>query len=158
MENSNQLETLQASTYKQINFVSNTFQSEEAMKTYYLQMAKAMNASIFWEKESDYTNLKNLQQKIGLQCNVLQQLTKHDWGSGIIEIQDICGTYLLQSKSDRKALLQTNREIALHLQFITQLAGNMGLIKLMLNDLQQHYQNVVYLIKKAKKTTEEPEV
>ena len=158
MENSNQLETLQASTYKQINFVSNTFQSEEAMKTYYLQMAKAMNASVFWEKESDYTYLKNLQQKIGLQCNVLQQLTKHDWGSGIIEIQDICGTYLLQSKSDRKALLQTNREIALHLQFITQLAGNMGLIKLMLNDLQQHYQNVVYLIKKAKETAGQPEV
>lgn len=158
MENSNELETPQAFSYKQINFVSNTFQSEEAMKKYYLQMAETMNTSVSWEKNSDYTSLKNLHQKISQQCGVLQHLTKHEWGSGIIEIQDICGSYLLQSKTDRKKLIQTNREIALHLQFIIQLAGNVGYIKQMLNNLQQHYQNVEYLIKKTKETTEEAEV
>lgn len=70
--------------------------------------------------------------------------------SSEFEIQDICGNYLLQSKTDRKKLIQTNREIALHLQFIIQLAGNVGYIKQMLNNLQQHYQNVEYLIKKRK--------
>lgn len=158
MENSNELETPQAFSYKQINFVSNTFQSEEAMKTYYLQMAETMNTSVSWEKNSDYTSLKKLHQKISQQCGVLQHLTQHEWGSGIIEIQDICGSYLLQSKIDRKKLIQTNREIALHLQFIIQLAGNAGYIKQMLNNLQQHYQNVEYLIKKTKETTEEVEV
>ena len=158
MENSNQQEMVQAISEDKSYYVSTHFESDEAMKAYYLQMAETMNTSVSWEKNSDYTSLKKLHQKISQQCGVLQHLTQHEWGSGIIEIQDICGSYLLQSKIDRKKLIQTNREIALHLQFIIQLAGNAGYIKQMLNNLQQHYQNVEYLIKKTKETTEEVEV
>ncbi|MEL5893806.1 hypothetical protein AAE250_09905 [Bacteroides sp. GD17] len=150
MENNNQPEVIQEPSYKQLNLVSSSFQSEEAMKAYYLQMADTMAANLPFEKCSEYISLKGLRRKLKQFIGALQQLSVHEWGSGIAEIQNACGTYMLQSNIERKLLLQTNREIGRHMQFITQLAGNMGFIKQLLGTLNCHYQNVRYLMERMK--------
>lgn len=150
MENNNQPEVIQEPSYKQLNLVSSSFQSEEAMKAYYLQMADTMAANLPFEKRSEYTSLKGLRRKLKQFIGALQQLSIHEWGNGIAEIQNACGTYMLQSNIERKLLLQTNREIGRHMQFITQLAGNMGFIKQLLGVLNCHYQNVRYLMERMK--------
>ncbi|MCD8182201.1 MAG: hypothetical protein LUE99_02980 [Bacteroides sp.] len=99
------------------------------------------------EKGSEYARLQSLYRKLKQFINVLQLLSMHEWGKGILEIQNAEGIYMLQSNIDRKILLQTHQEIGLHLQFITQLAGNMSFVKQLLGILQCHYHNVEYLIK-----------
>ena len=52
--------------------------------------------------------------------------------------------------STYKTLLQANREIGLHLQFITQLASNVGFLKQLEGILYYHSQNVENLLKRVK--------
>lgn len=94
------------------------FPSEEAMKAYYLQLIDIMNIA-YVKESSEYVSLQCLKRKLRQFIHVLQLLGTHEWGNGIAEIQDASGFYMLQSTLPHKTLLQANREIGLHLQFIT---------------------------------------
>lgn len=158
MENSNQLEAPQTMPVKPNNIVLGTFQSEEAMKVFYLQMSDTMNVNIHTKEHPDRMRLKLLHAKLKKHIDVLQHLSQHEWGQSVAEIQNACGVYLLQNNIDRKILLQSNREIGRHLQFIIQLAGNMSFIKQIMGNLNYHFQNVDYIIKKMEEPVEKPEV
>lgn len=149
MENTNQPETVSTTSYDQINVISSRFASEEEMKTYYIQMGNIVNTHIPFIKRSDYTHLKGLHQKLKQFINALQHLSTHEWGSSIVEIQNARGAYMTQSNIDKKVLMNTNKEIGRHLQFIMQLAGDMSPIKQLLGILNFHYQNVEYLMGKV---------
>ncbi|WP_233560460.1 MULTISPECIES: hypothetical protein [Bacteroides] len=56
----------------------------------------------------------------------------------------------LYSTLPHNTLLQANREIGRHLQFITQLASNVGFLKQLEGILCYHLQNVEGLLKKLK--------
>lgn len=155
MENNNQPETIQSSTYHLLNSVAYSFPSEDTMRTYYIQMTYVINPTLHIEKHTDYVRLKNLQRKLKQFINVLNHLNGHEWGKGILEIQNATGFYMLQNNIERKILLQTHQEVGEHLQFITQLAGNIGYMKQLLGILHCHYQNVEYLIKRMNKKQEE---
>lgn len=81
-------------------------------------------------------------------CSTIVRYTR--MGNGIAEIQDASGFYMLQSTLPHKTLLQANREIGLHLQFITQLASNVGFLKQLEGILYYHSQNVENLLKRVK--------
>ena len=148
MENSNQPETdLQSNNYHLLNSVAYSFPSEDIMKAYYIQMTYVMNPSLHIEKHTDYVRMQNLQRKLKQFINVMHQLTDHEWGKGVLEIQNAAGIYMQQTNIDRKILLQANQKVGEHLQFITQLAGNVGYMKQLLGILNCHYQNIGYLIK-----------
>lgn len=155
MENSNQSNADQEFPYKQTNSVSNAFQSEEAMKAYYLQMADTMILSPRMEKYSEYARLKNLHHRLTQFLKALQYLNEHQWGKGVAEIQEACGVYMLQNNIDRKKLLHFNQEIGQHLLFITQLAENMNSIKRIFGIMNCHYYNVEYIMKGVDKKTKE---
>ena len=157
MENTyqQQQETSQASDYKQLNPVAYSFSSEEDMKAYYLQMFNTMNQFIHSCKISEYMQLHSLRRRLNRYIFVLQLLSRHEWGNGVVEIQNACGVYMLQPNVERKEQLRTNREIGQHLLFLTQLAGNIHITKQILGLMDSHYQNVTYLMNKIKKVTEE---
>lgn len=148
MENSNQPEKLHAIPPKQLNTVSKCFDSEEAMKTFYLQMANTLNVNIQLEGCQDFTRLENLHRKFRQFLDSLQPITEHEWKRGISEIQNACGAYLLQNQLAKKELLRINNEIGQHLQFITELAGNTGFLKQLYGNLNCHFQNLNFLMKK----------
>ena len=125
------------------------FPSEEAMKAYYLQLIDIMNIA-YVKESSEYISLQCLKRKLRQFIHVLQLLGTHEWGNGIAEIQDASGFYMLQSTLPHKTLLQANREIGLHLQFITQLASNVGFLKQLEGILYYHSQNVENLLKRVK--------
>ena len=125
------------------------FPSEEAMKTYYLQLADLMNVR-YAEEPSEYLTLKCLHRKLRQFTCALQLIGQHEWGQGISEIQNACGVYMLQNVIERKILLQNNREIGKHLQFITQLAGNVGFLKQLEGILYYHFQNVKRILETMK--------
>ena len=125
------------------------FPSEEAMKAYYLQLIDIMNIA-YVKESSEYVSLQCLKRKLRQFIHVLQLLGTHEWGNGIAEIQDASGFYMLQSTLPHKTLLQANREIGLHLQFITQLASNVGFLKQLEGILYYHSQNVENLLKRVK--------
>lgn len=125
------------------------FPSEEAMKAYYLQLIDIMN--IRYARESpEYVNLQCLQRKLRQFVQALRLIGMHEWGKGIAEIQDASGIYMLESSLPHKTLLQANREIGMHLQFIAQLASNVGFLKQLEGILCYHLQNVERLLKKLK--------
>ena len=102
------------------------------------------------KESSEYVSLQCLKRKLRQFIHVLQLLGTHEWGNGIAEIQDASGFYMLQSTLPHKTLLQANREIGLHLQFITQLASNVGFLKQLEGILYYHSQNVENLLKRVK--------
>lgn len=155
MESSNQPEKFHAIPQKQINSVSKCFDSEENMKTYYLQMADTLNANIQLEGYQELVLLKNLHRKIRQFIGSLQPITEHEWKSGISEIQNACGVYMFQNQIERKELLRINREIGQHLQFITELAGNTCFIKQLYGNLHCHFLNLNYLIRRMQEQEKE---
>lgn len=152
MENNNQPTAIQELPNVMARPCTN-FPSEEAMKTYYLQLAEIMNIKSA-EGYSEYMNLKCMHRKLKQFISTLQQINTHEWGKGIAEIQNACGAYMLQSNLPHKTLLQTNREIGLHLQFITQLAGNVGFLKQLEGILHYHLQNTAELLERMKEEQE----
>lgn len=131
------------------------FPSEEAMKAYYLQLIDIMNIT-YAEEPSEYISLQCLKRKLRQFIHVLRLIGTHEWGNGIAEIQDASGIYMLQSTLPHKTLLQANREIGLHLQFITQLASNVGFLKQLEGILHYHFQNVESLLNKLKENRQIP--
>ena len=125
------------------------FPSEEAMKTYYLQLIDIMNIA-YMAEPSEYISLQCLHRKLKQYVHVLRLIGTHEWGKGIAELQDASGIYMLKSTLPHNTLLQANREIGRHLQFITQLASNVGFLKQLEGILCYHLQNVEGLLKKLK--------
>ena len=129
------------------------FPSEDAMKSYYLQLANIMNVN-YTGGDSEYINMKCLHRKLRQFIHILQLIGTHEWGQGIAEIQNASGTYMMQSNTPPKILLQNNREIGLHLQFVMQLAGNVGFLKPLEGILHYHFQNIETLLKGLKEELE----
>lgn len=152
MENASQLSALQAEPGVATH-PRNAFASEKEMKAYYLQLASILNVN-FTEKQSEFTSLNCLHRKLKQFIAALQAINAHEWGTGIAEIHDTCGITMLLSQSERRRLLKANREIGLHLQFLTKLASKAGCIKQLLGILDYHYQNVEYLLDMSKLDTE----
>lgn len=117
------------------------------MKSYYLQLAEIMNIHYTGE-HSELTSIKCLYRKLRQFGNTMRFIGAHEWGQGIAEIQNTCGTYMIQSNINQKELLKTNKEIGLHLQFIVQLASNVCFVKQLEGILFYHYENVSYLVNK----------
>lgn len=126
-----------------------SFTSDEAMKSYYLQLAEIMNIHYLGEY-SELTSIQYLQRKLRQFGNTMRFIGTHEWGQGIAEIQSTCGTYMMQKNNNQKELLKTNKEIGLHLQFIVQLASNVCFVKQLEGLLSFHYENVSYLANKLK--------
>lgn len=131
------------------------FASAEAMKAYYLQFANILNVR-YVEEPSDFLSLDCLRRRLKQYIYSIQLVNTHEWGKGIAEIQSACGAYMLQNDLERRKLLQTNEEIGLHLQFISQLAGKVGFLKQLEGILHYHYQNVNLLLKQLKEKQRQP--
>ena len=127
-----------------------TFSSEEEMKTYYLHLANVLNVR-FTEEPSEFLSLTSLRRKLKQYIIALQLISTHEWGTGIADMHDACGVNMLHSKLEQQLLLKANKEIGLHLQFIMELAGNVGFFKQLLGMMHYHYRNVVHLLNKLEK-------
>lgn len=99
---------------------------------------------------SELTSIKCLHRKLKQFGNTMRLIGTHEWGQGIAEIQSTCGTYMMQNNINQKELLNTNKEIGHHLQFVVQLASNVCFVKQLEGILFFHYENVSYLVNKLK--------
>lgn len=119
MENS-QLKDLQEEVSEATKqYILTTFNSENGMKTYYLQMSNIIrSAHINPPIDTEYNSLKKLSKKLKQYCTFIQTLGEHEWDKGIADIQKALGIYLMQNNIESKERKQTNQEIASQLQFI----------------------------------------
>ena len=150
MENNNQPEISQAISEEKTYYVSTHFESDEAMKAFYLQMAINTNISLQIGENPEYAALMKLQHKLKQQARAVQPLCEYEWGRGVSEIHDACGVYMMQKGIDHNKQLKTNEEVGKHLQFMSKLAGNTGVIRQILGSLLFHIYNVDYLTRKLR--------
>ena len=158
MENSNQPEITQAISEDKSYYVSTHFESDEAMKAYYLQMADNMNISRQIGENPEYVALKNVLHKLKQYVRVLQYVCDYEWGRGVSEIHDACGVYLMQKNIEHRKLVKFNEEIGQHLQFIAKLAGDTGFMKQLQGYLAFHMNNVDFLVRGLRKQFEKTEI
>ena len=129
-------------------YILTTFNSENGMKTYYLQMSNIIrSAHINPPIDTEYNSLKKLSKKLKQYCTFIQTLGEHEWDKGIADIQKALGIYLMQNNIESKERKQTNQEIASQLQFIVFLSGNINIIKQLHGILQRHLSNVMLLLR-----------
>ena len=88
MENS-QLKDLQEEVSEATKqYILTTFNSENGMKTYYLQMSNIIrSAHINPPIDTEYNSLKKLSKKLKQYCTFIQTLGEHEWDKGIADIQ-----------------------------------------------------------------------
>ena len=99
-------------------YILTTFNSENGMKTYYLQMSNIIrSAHINPPIDTEYNSLKKLSKKLKQYCTFIQTLGEHEWDKGIADIQKALGIYLMQNDIESKERKQTNKEIASQLRF-----------------------------------------
>ena len=148
MENS-QLKDLQEEVSEATKqYILTTFNSENGMKTYYLQMSNIIrSAHINPPIDTEYNSLKKLSKKLKQYCTFIQTRGEHEWDKGIADIQKALGIYLMQNNIESKERKQTNQEIASQLQFIVFLSGNINIIKQLHGILQRHLSNVMLLLR-----------
>ena len=148
MENS-QLKDLQEEVSEATKqYILTTFNSENGMKTYYLQMSNIIrSAHINTPNDTEFNSLKKLSKKLKQYCTFIQTLGEHEWDKGIADIQKALGIYLMQNNIESKERKQTNQEIASQLQFIVFLSGNINIIKQLHGILQRHLSNVMLLLR-----------
>ena len=84
MENS-QLKDLQEEVSEATKqYILTTFNSENGMKTYYLQMSNIIrSAHINPPIDTEYNSLKKLSKKLKQYCTFIQTLGEHEWDKGI---------------------------------------------------------------------------
>jgi len=147
MENS-QLKDLQEEVSEATKqYILTTFNSENGMKTYYLQMSNIIrSAHINPPIDTEYNSLKKLSKKLKQYCTFIQTLGEHEWDKGIADIQKALGIYLMQNNIESKERKQTNQEIASQLQFIVFLGSVVNIIKQLHGILQRHLSNVMLLL------------
>ena len=148
MENS-QLKDLQEEVSEATKqYILTTFNSENGMKTYYLQMSNIIrSAHINSSIVTEYNILKKLSKKLKQYCTFNLTLGEHEWDKGIADIQKALGIYLMQNNIEIKERKQTNQEIASQLQFIVFLSGNINIIKQLHGILQRHLSNVMLFLR-----------
>ena len=139
MENS-QLKDLQEEVSEATKqYILTTFNSENGMKTYYLQMSNIIrSAHINPPIDTEYNSLKKLSKKLKQYCTFIQTLGEHEWDKGIADIQKALGIYLMQNDIESKER---------KLQFIVFLSGNTNIIKQLHGILQRHLSNVMLLLR-----------
>ena len=150
MENS-QLKDLQEEVSEATKqYILTTFNSENGMKTYYLQMSNIIrSAHINPPIDTEYNSLKKLSKKLKQYCTFIQTLGEHEWDKGIADIQKALGIYLMQNNIESKERKQTNKETASQLQFIVFLSGNINRLSLKpwgiaLKFLFLHHENILF--------------
>ena len=104
MENS-QLKDLQEEVSEATKqYILTTFNSENGMKTYYLQMSNIIrSAHINPPIDTEYNSLKKLSKKLKQYCTFIQTLGEHEWDKGIADIQKALGIYLMQNDIEPNA-------------------------------------------------------
>lgn len=129
-----------------IQYITNTFNSEEEMKKHYLQMANLIRAAhTHPSTNSEYSRLVKLQAKIKQIHAFLQLLGDHKW-EGVADIQKVLGIYMMQNDIDAKVRKQINQSIASQMQFIVFLAENSNLIKQLQGIFHSHVNNLLHLL------------
>ena len=138
MENS-QLKDLQEEVSEATKqYILTTFNSENGMKTYYLQMSNIIrSAHINPPIDTEYNSLKKLSKKLKQYCTFIQTLGEHEWDKGIADIQKALGIYLMQNNIESKE----------RKQIIVFLSGNINIIKQLHGILQRHLSNVMLLLR-----------
>lgn len=81
----------------------------------------------------------------------LTLLNTHPWDEGIAEIQISCGAYSIQDNLSKKERIQMNAAMGKHLQFLTQMAMNSQIFKLLYKNYHNHYIQVESLVKQMAK-------
>ena len=114
MENS-QLKDLQEEVSEATKqYILTTFNSENGMKTYYLQMSNIIrSAHINPPIDTEYNSLKKLSKKLKQYCTFIQTLGEHEWDKGIADIQKALGIYLMQNNIESKERKQTNGSVVI---------------------------------------------
>lgn len=88
MENS-QLKDLQEEVSEATKqYILTTFNSENGMKTYYLQMSNIIrSAHINPPIDTEYNSLKKLSKKLKQYCTFIQTLGEHEWDKGRLSLK-----------------------------------------------------------------------
>lgn len=115
MENS-QLKDLQEEVSEATKqYILTTFNSENGMKTYYLQMSNIIrSAHINPPIDTEYNSLKKLSKKLKQYCTFIQTLGEHEWDKGIADIQKALGIYLMQITSKVKNANKRTKKLPLN--------------------------------------------
>lgn len=148
------METKEVSTQEQTpvseDLIRNfpTFSSEEAMQTYYAQMYRFYKPDEPPCTTLGVGRLNALRKKMKQHVSLLQELSEHEWGQGIIEMQTTCSAYMMREGVATNKRLEISDKVSEMMAFLIHMAENRNLIKNQYAIMNLHYRNVCKLIEK----------
>lgn len=104
---------------------------KEELKDFYLKFAFLLNPDSCSINRTEFELLNILLKDLKKILAALTHLNTHPWDEGIAEIQISCGVYSLQDNLSKKERMQMNTSMGKHLQFLTQMAVNSPVFKLL---------------------------
>lgn len=128
---------------------------KEELKDFYLKFAFLLNPDSCSVNRTEFELLNILLKDLKKILAALTHLNTHPWDEGIAEIQISCGVYSLQDNLSKKERMQMNTSMGKHLQFLTQMAVNSPVFKLLFKNYHNHYIQVESLVKQMAKEINE---
>ena len=124
---------------------------KEELKDFYLKFAFLLNPDSCSVNRTEFELLNILLKDLKKIMAALTLLNTHPWDEGIAEIQISCGAYSIQDNLSKKERIQMNAAMGKHLQFLTQMAMNSQIFKLLYKNYHNHYIQVESLVKQMAK-------
>ena len=119
---------------------------KEELKDFYLKFAFLLNPDSCSINRTEFELLNILLKDLKKILAALTHLNTHPWDEGIAEIQD---------NLSKKERMQMNTSMGKHLQFLTQMAVNSPVFKLLFKNYHNHYIQVESLVKQMAKEINE---
>ena len=120
---------------------------KEELKDFYLKFAFLLNPDSCSVNRTEFELLNILLKDLKKILAALTHLNTHPWDEGIAEIQISCGVYSLQDNLSKEKRMQMNTSTGKHLQFLTQMAMDSPVMKLLYRNMNKHYMQVEMLVK-----------
>lgn len=130
----------------------------EDLKDFYLKFAFLLNPDSCSVNRTEFERLSILQKDLKKILSALTNLNTHPWNEGIAEIQISCGAYSIQDNLSKKERMQMNTSTGKHLQFLTQMAMNSPVYKLLYRNYHSHYIQVEKILKQMTKEIDQQKI
>lgn len=149
------METKEKSTQEQTTESENfskrfpSFNSTEAALAYYTQMYRLLNPHEQPFSSMGIGRLTVLRKKLKQHLQLLQELSEHEWGQGLIEMQTTCSAFMMREGTATNRRMAVNEKISELMAFLFHMAENRSLMKIQYAILNIHHRNVCDLIMKC---------
>lgn len=121
---------------------------DEALLAYYKQMYWFLHPNEHPFFTLGKGRMKVLQRNLKQQLRFLQDLSEHQWGQGVVEIQTTCSAFMMQESTTVEKRMEVSNQVSELLAFLFHVAENRSQLKYLYAVVNDHYKTLGRLIER----------